>query len=250
LGGGAVYFYLQPANAILNDVNDRLMTFYEQLRDNYPAMRHELDELQNLYEFNQAKYKKQKDISPEERIHNENEILYYNMREMFNHSSDFYLEGVVYYFINKTAYSGMIRYNNKGEFNVPFGRYANFNTHLITEQHSQLLQTAKLFNCDYSRIFEMSKSNDFIFLDPPYDCVFNDYGNLDNMANGFDEKEHYRLAADFKNLGCKALMIIGKTSMTKKLYSNYICDEYHKNYSVNIRNRFKNDKMHIVVKNY
>lgn len=55
----------------------------------------------------------------------------------------------------------------------------------------------------------MADGNDFMFLDPPYDCVFNDYGNID-MMNGFDEKEHRRLANDFKNLSCPTLMIIGK----------------------------------------
>lgn len=57
LGGGAVYFYLEPENAIINDVNTRLMTFYRQLRDNYPEMRTQLDALQQLYEENQARYK-------------------------------------------------------------------------------------------------------------------------------------------------------------------------------------------------
>ena len=83
----------------------------------------------------------------------------------------------------------------------------------------------------------------------PYDCVFNDYGNID-MMNGFDETEHRRLAADFRNLPCRALMVIGKTPLTMELYGDYVFDEYYKNYAVNIKNRFNNDKMHIVVKNY
>lgn len=143
----------------------------------------------------------------------------------------------------------MIRYNKSGEYNVPFGRYPNFNTELISQKHSDLLNKADLFTRDYRDIFEMSTVNDFMFLDPPYDCVFNDYGNLD-MTNGFDEKEHIRLAQEFKKLKCKALMIIGKTELTMNLYHNYICDEYHKNYAVNIRNRFNSASKHIVVKNY
>ena len=45
-------------------------------------------------------------------------------------------------------------------------------------------------------------------------------------------------------------MIIGKTTLTQELYRDFIHDEYYKNYAVNIRNRFNNDKMHIIVKNY
>lgn len=249
-GGGAVYFYLEPDNAILNDVNQRLMTFYTQLKNQYPLMREQLDEIQTVYERNQAEFRQLKAQSPDERVANANEDLYYRMRNQFNHlENPEYLDGVIYFFINKTAYSGMIRYNNNGEYNVPFGRYPNLNTRLVTQQHSDLLQGAELLNLDYSEVFNMASEEDFIFLDPPYDCVFNDYGNID-MMNGFDEAEHRRLAADFKNLPCRALMIIGKTPLTEELYGDYIFDEYYKNYAVNIKNRFKNDKMHVVVKNF
>ena len=249
LGGGAVYFYLEPQRAIINDVNERLMNFYIQLRDDYPTMRVQLDELQKRYEGNQARFKDLKALHPGERVPNANEDLYYYIRDLFNHPDGSYLDSVIYFFINKTAYSGMIRYNAKGEYNVPFGRYPNLNTRLITQQHSDLLQGAELHNRDYSEIFAMAGANDFIFLDPPYDCVFNDYGNIE-MANGFDETEHRRLAADFRNLPCRALMIIGKTPLTEELYGEFIADEYHKSYAVNIRNRFSNDGKHIVVKNY
>ena len=248
-GGGAVFFYLEPDRAIINDANTKLMTFYQQLRDNYSAMRTQLDTLQQLYESNQAEFKRLKAMTPDERVPNANETLYYRMRDLFNHPDNTFLDGVLYFFINKTAYSGMVRYNNSGEYNVPFGRYPNLNTKLVTQQHSELLQRAELFNLDYSDIFNMAQADDFIFLDPPYDCVFNDYGNID-MMNGFDETEHRRLAADFRNLPCRALMVIGKTPLTEELYGEYIFDEYYKNYSVNIKNRFNNDKMHIIVKNY
>ncbi|MDR0528615.1 MAG: Dam family site-specific DNA-(adenine-N6)-methyltransferase [Zoogloeaceae bacterium] len=248
-GGGAVYFYLEPENAIVNDVNERLMTFYRQLRDNYPEMRRQLDELQQQYEANQFAYTRLKAQNPENRVPNANEDLYYRLRALFNHPDDAYLDGVLYFFINKTAYSGMIRYNSSGEYNVPFGRYPNLNTRLVTLRHSELLQGAELFSLDYRQIFDMADEDDFIFLDPPYDCVFHDYGNID-MRNGFDETEHRRLAADFRNLPCRALMVIGKTPLTEELYGEYIFDEYYKNYAVNIKNRFNNDKMHIVVKNY
>ena len=225
------------------------MLFYRQLRDNYPEMRVQLDELQRVYEANQAAYKKLKAQTPDERVPNANEELYYKMRELFNHPDGSYLDGVVYFFINKTAYSGMIRYNSNGEYNVPFGHYPNLNTQLVTAQHSQLLRGADLYSLDYKRIFDMAGEDDFIFLDPPYDCVFNDYGNID-MMNGFDEAEHRRLAEDFRNLPCRALMVIGKTPLTMELYGEYVFDEYYKNYAVNIKNRFNNDKMHIIVKNY
>ena len=156
-GGGAVFFYLEPDSAIVNDANARLMTFYQQLRDDYHTMRTQLDALQKIYEVNQAEFKRLKAITPEERVPNANEDLYYRMRELFNHPDDSFLDGVLYFFINKTAYSGMIRYNNNGEYNVPFGRYPNLNTRLVTQQHSELLQRAELFNLDYGEVFDMAE---------------------------------------------------------------------------------------------
>lgn len=249
LGGGAVYFYLEPDCAILNDVNARLINFYTELRDHYPEMRTQLNQLQAEYEANQLDFKERKLLQPEAMVPNANEELYYRLRTLYNQPDETFMDGVLYFFINKTAYSGMIRYNNSGEYNVPFGRYPNFNTRLMTQQHSDLLQGAELFNVDYSQVFDMAQENDFMFLDPPYDCVFNDYGNVD-MTNGFDEEQHRRLAADFRNLPCRTLMVIGKTPLTEELYGEYVIDEYYKNYSVNIRNRFNNDKMHLVVRNY
>ncbi len=249
-GGGAVYFHLQPKKAIINDVNVRLIEFYSEIQKYYDTVRSQLDELQAIYESNQYEYSQLKKQKPNERVENKNEVLYYLIRDMFNHKvNSKYLESVIYFFINKTAYSGMIRYNSQGEYNVPFGRYQNFNTKLITSEHQKLLQKTQICVGDYSRIFEMATEKDFMFLDPPYDCIFNDYGNIEAI-NGFDEREHRRLASDFRNLSCKALMIIGKTELTEELYGDLIKDEYLKSYAVNIRNRFKSESKHIVVTNY
>ncbi|MBE6547507.1 MAG: Dam family site-specific DNA-(adenine-N6)-methyltransferase [Ruminococcaceae bacterium] len=249
-GGGAVFFHLEPRKAVINDVNAKLMTFYLDVKENYDIVRRQLNELQAIYETNQAEYKEIKALHPDKRVENKNEALYYDLRDMFNHKTEpRYLDSVVYYFINKTAYSGMIRYNAQGEYNVPFGRYQNFNTQLITHEHHELLQRASLFTGDYSVIFDMATKNDFMFLDPPYDCIFNDYGNIES-ANGFDEAEHRRLAADFRKLKCKAMMVIGKTPLTVELYGDLIKNEYFKSYAVNIRNRFKSESKHIIVTNY
>lgn len=249
-GGGALYFYLEPQNAIINDVNTKLYSFYKQMQEDYPSVRKQLDELQMVYEQNQKEYEGLKKKHPEEIVENKNEALYYKIRDMFNHKIESeYLEAVVYFFINKTAYSGMIRYNAKGEYNVPFGRYKNLNTKLITDKHYELLKRTEIYNYDYSEIFNMAGNNDFIFLDPPYDCVFSDYGN-EAYRDGFGENEHRRLANDFANISCKSMLVIGKTALTEELYGKYIVEEYDKSYAVNIRNRFKADAKHIVVTNY
>lgn len=249
-GGGALYFYLEPQRAIINDINTKLIDFYKNVKEDFLTLKKELKLLQEEYEANQEKYEKLKILNPEIRVENKNEELYYKIREMFNYAekSDF-LHGTTYFFINKTAYSGMIRYNKKGEYNVPFGRYKNFNTDLIDQKHYELLKNSEIYNCDFSKIFEMAGENDFIFLDPPYDCVFSEYGN-EVFSGDFGENEHRRLAKEFEKSKCKCLMVISKTPLIEELYSNFIVEEYDVNYAVNIRNRFKNEAKHVIIKNY
>lgn len=249
MGGGATFFHLEPEKAVINDINSKLINFYIDVRDEYPLLKSQLTQLEKIYSDNQKKYEELKLLYPDERVVNLNEALYYKLRQKFNYPDEEFLESTLYYFINKTAYSGMIRYNKNGEFNVPFGRYKNFNTDLINQKHNELLSRTKIYNEDYSVIFDMATPNDIMFLDPPYDCVFNDYGNLE-LVDGFNEEEHRRLANDFKNLNTRAIMVISKTQLTEELYKKYIVDEYSKNYAVNIRNRFKNEAIHLVIKNY
>ena len=249
-GGGALFFYLEPRQAIINDINSKLMDFYNGVRNDYTNLRRELDEIEQQYANNRKDYDVLKARHPNVRVEDKNEELYYHIRDMFNGIiQKEYSDALLYFYINKTSYSGMIRYNARGEFNVPFGRYKHLNTKSVTLSHSKLLQRADLFNRDYSEIFNMCQEDDFVFLDPPYDCVFSDYGN-EEYKDGFNEDNHRQLANDFANLPCKALMVIGSTPMTEELYRGYIVDEYEKNYAVNIRNRFKSAAKHIVVANY
>ena len=244
------FFYLEPREAIINDINKQLINFYKGVRNYFPKLRKELDEIEALYEINRRDYDILKASTPNERVVDNNEALYYLLRDMFNNKiRKEYSDALLYYFINKTAYSGMIRYNSDGEFNVPYGRYKHLSSQQVSFSHSQLLKRAEIHNVDYSKIFDMCNVDDFIFLDPPYDCVFSDYGNVE-YKEGFNEDNHRKLAEDFKNLSCKSLMVIGKTPLTEELYKEFIIDEYKKTYAVNIRNRFKSEAKHIVVANY
>lgn len=249
-GGGAMFFYLKPERAIINDINSKLMAFYSGVKSDFQSLQKELAEIENLYVVNRKKFERLKSKTPDKRVSDKNETLYYQIRDMFNDLADKkYSDALLYFFINKTAYSGMIRYNAKGEFNVPYGRYANLNTSLVTKAHSKLLANTEIYNRDYAEIFKWAEEDDFMFLDPPYDCVFSDYGNA-KYKDGFNEQNHIELANSYKHLKCKALMVIGRTPLTEKLYGGMVVDEYAKSYAVNIRNRFKSSATHILISNY
>ncbi|OGM93243.1 DNA methyltransferase [Candidatus Wolfebacteria bacterium RIFOXYB2_FULL_49_7] len=249
-GGGALYFYLEPKKAVINDINSKLIAFYNGIKTDFELIQNELTQIEKVYTLNRRKFEELKSKTPELRVEDDNESLYYQIRDMFNDVTEKkFSDALLYFFINKTAYSGMIRYNSKGEFNVPYGRYANLNTALVTKNHNKLLSNAEIYNVDYRHIFEMAEEDDFMFLDPPYDCIFSDYGNIEHK-DGFNEQNHIELANAYKNLKCKALMVIGRTPLTEKLYGDMIVDEYGKSYSVNIRNRFKATASHILISNY
>ena len=112
-----------------------------------------------------------------------------------------------------------------------------------------VFQNVKHINDSFETIFE--KYNDqknFVFLDPPYDSEFTDYGYCN-----FGKEEHKKLAECFKNTKNKCLMIIGKTDFIVELYKDYIVEEYSKNYKFKIHSKRVGkeiDTMHLVIKNY
>ena len=250
IGGGALFFHLEPKKAVINDVNEKLVGFYSYVASNYEDLRLELDELQRMYENNRAIFEQRRLIDPNERVLDDNDALYYDIRAMYNDKiAKEYSDAALYFFINKTAYSGMTRYNRQGEFNVPYGRYKSLNTKLLTKKHSELLNSTEVNNGDYLAMFEKMGSKDFMFLDPPYDCVFSDYGNAE-FTGGFEEDDHRKLALDFRNLSGKAMMVIGCTPLIEGLYYEFIKGRYDKVYGVNIRNRFKSRSQHLIITNY
>ncbi len=87
-----------------------------------------------------------------------------------------------------------------------------------------------------------------MFLDPPYDSKFTDYGYCI-----FGKEEHNKLAVCFKKTSIKCLMIIGKTLFIEELYKDYIVDEYDKQYRFKLHSGRVGDEInvkHLVIKNY
>ena len=99
MGGGAVFFSLEPERGSVNDVNPRLMNFYKVVRDSPD----ELVRVAGGYNYHKEEY--------------------YSHRTRFNERpADSIEDAALFLYLNKTAYNGLYRVNSKGEFNVPFGR--------------------------------------------------------------------------------------------------------------------------------
>lgn len=228
VGGGALFFYLEPKKAIINDLNKDLIAFYKQMKFDRQKLVDELSTLKNT------------------------EDTYYKIRDMYNNKiKRDYLDATLFYYINKTAFSGMIRYNKNGEFNVPYGWYKKINfLGNLTEDASNLLSSTKIFNSDFETIFDMAKEGDFIFLDPPYMSTFKDY----NREGSFTEDDQIRLFNCFKKTKAACMLVISDLGIIRNLYSNYIEEDftYTKTYAINVKNRMidNNSVEHLVITNY
>lgn len=256
-GGASLFFYLNKPNSHINDINQHLINFYLSLKNNSETILKEIEHISSIYLKNVKNYTQLKLNSKDDNNHiiDENEVLYYKLRDMFNGKTKKEFDiSTLYFFLNKTAYSGLMRTNKKGEFNVPYGRYKNFHANFITDEHVSLLKSTNIYNNSYEKMFETADSNEFknsfLFIDPPYDSVFTNYNN----TSEFLEKEQRSLAENFKNLNSKAMIVIGKTPLIESLYKNYIKFEYDKEYVINIKNRMRvddnNKTKHLIITNY
>lgn len=170
LGGGSVYFHLEPRRAILSDINKRLINFYQGIQEK--DINSELEELA-------IRYKKE-----------DPKALYYHLRDVYNQKQeDKYSKEAIYYFINKTAFRGLSRVNRKGEFNASFGFRKNFPNH-IEGKAIELIRNAEIKCSSYEHSFNKAGNKDFMFLDPPYNTTFNRYGNKEK----FSEEQQRKLA--------------------------------------------------------
>ncbi len=163
-GGLAVTLGLLPERALLNDINPHAINFYRWIKQGLSIT----IPMQN------------------------DEGLYYAHREWFNRlilggNAESSEAAQLFYYLNRTGYNGLCRFNNSGEFNVPFGQYKtiNYTTDFFTYR-------AVLANWEFSvGDFECISldPDDLVYADPPYDVEFTKYSK-----EGFGWNDQIRLA--------------------------------------------------------
>jgi DNA adenine methylase len=149
-GGLAVTLGLLPARALLNDINPHLVNFYQWLRR---GLHIDID------------------LANDER-------LFYEHRDRFNalvgSGRATGAEGAsLFYFLNRTGYNGLCRFNRQGQFNVPFGEYKRigYTRDFTAFQHTFADWT--FVAGDFERV--ALAPDDFVYADPPYDVQFTHY---------------------------------------------------------------------------
>lgn len=172
LGGGAVFFYLQPCAAILTDVNSELIATYNCVKDNLEDLIAQL----KIHAYHHSKE------------------YYYTLRETKVKTDLEQAARLIY--LNKTCFNGLYRVNSKGKFNVPLGRYKNPNICPIDLllSASDGLQSAQIKQADFSDVLNhATSSDDFVFFDPPYHPISSTSYFTTYSRNSFSKDDQIRL---------------------------------------------------------
>jgi DNA adenine methylase len=163
-GGLGVVLGLQPKQALLNDVNPHLINFYRHVQNGL-AMRIQM---------------------------RNDEELFYRHRDRFNRlvreGKAQSVEGAqLFYYLNRTCFNGLCRFNKSGDFNVPFGTYKSINYAADFADYAEILRGWQFSNEDVESLH--LRADDFIYADPPYDVEFTTYS-----AGGFSWDDQVRTA--------------------------------------------------------
>jgi DNA adenine methylase len=164
-GGLGVAIGLRPDRALLNDISPHAGNFYRWVK---------------------------RGLTITLPMRNES-ALYYNYRERFNRliagggarSAE---AASLFYYLNRTCYNGLCRFNSRGEFNVPFGRYNTINYRGDFSVYRAQLAGWAFTSGDFARV--RLAPDDFVYADPPYDVEFTRYAKED-----FVWDDQVRLAA-------------------------------------------------------
>ncbi len=262
VGGGAVFFDVaqnfEIENAFLYDINEELILTYLVIQKDVIKL------LDFLFRYDKQ-YKKLNEEKQKE--------YYYDLRESFNHQRfnidyDNYSENWIpraaqTIFLNRTCFNGLFRFNSKGEFNSPMGRYKN--PKIIDEQNllnvSKLLEIATIKKADFKEVkSDLNSVSSFIYFDPPYKPIsktasFTAYSKLT-----FQDDEQLQLAGLFYELNEEGYSLMLSNSDPKNTDPNEdFFDQIYKDYritrvdakrSINSDPTKRNSIKEIVVTNY
>jgi len=201
-GGLAVTLGLSPRKALLNDRNPHLIHFYSWLKRGLLVKSDAPDssDHKNLVEI---------------RMEND-EKLFYAHRRRFNEllgngGAESAETAVLFYYLNRTGFNGLCRFNKSGEFNVPFGDYNRINYTRDFTGYRQTFEKWEFTSGDFEDV--PLKANDFIYADPPYDVEFTHYSK-----EGFGWNEQVRTAEWLSRHKGPVILSNQATDRIKELY--------------------------------
>jgi DNA adenine methylase len=174
LGGGSIFFYLQPSEALISDINPELINVYIVMKYHHTS-------LSDLLKQHHANHSRE---------------YYYAIRE--NIPDNTIARAARFLYLNRTCFNGMYRVNQKGNFNVPIG--TKLNCIYDIEQfpaYARALSSAEILVNDFSPVISVAKYGDLLFVDPPYTIAHNQNSFIKYNERLFTWEDQTRL---FNNL--------------------------------------------------
>ncbi|MEH2383879.1 MAG: DNA adenine methylase [Nostoc sp.] len=225
LGGGAVFFYLQPSAAILTDINAELINTYCCVRDH-------VEELISILKEHKIRHDKD---------------YYYSVR---NNSAGTDLEKAArLIYLNKTCFNGLYRVNSQGKFNVPLGRYENPNIchENLLRVASVALSHAEIQQADFTEVLNhATSSDDFVFFDPPYHPISETSYFTAYSQNCFSKKDQELLrdtCAELASRGVRVMVCNSDSEFIRKIYQDINFETYKIKAARSINSNIKNRGM-------
>ena len=237
IGGGALFFDLQPKRAIINDYNEELINVYTVIRDNPNELIEDLRKHENTAEYF---YK----------------IRAVDRQPLFALLSKIQRASRIIY-LNKTCYNGLYRVNNAGEFNSPFGKYRNPNivNEPVIRAVSKYLNSPQIqiSNGDYELILRDMPINSFVYLDPPYHPISESSNFTGYVQGGWNDGDQLRLRDVCNRLndnGIKFLLSNSASDFIRDIYSGYNIHVVQANRAVNSNSSKRGQVDEFLICNY
>lgn len=235
IGGGALFFELQPDNAYISDKNEELINLYSVVRDSVDELVRDL----NKHEISKEYFLKIRNLDRMEK--------YFKLSNIERASRFIYL--------NRTCFNGMYRVNSKGEFNVPFGNYKN--PRIIDENNllncSELLKKTEIKCADFSEIIHKVQKGDFVYFDPPYVPLNETSSFTSYTKDGFDIDMQFKLREvcdELDLMGVKFMLSNSDTKLVNKLYANYNIKKVFASRQINANANGRGKIAEVLVRNY
>jgi len=185
VGSGAVYFSLQPNQAILCDKNEQLIETYAAIKENWSVV---VTLLQQHHQLHSKEY-------------------YYHQRSSLMSSPEERAAQFIY--LNRTCWNGLYRVNLDGKFNVPIGTKQNVVLDTDDfESVSNLLKGADLVCGDFEIAISRARANDFVFVDPPYTVKHNYNGFVKYNEKIFSWDDQLRLRDSVRAAASRGAKVI------------------------------------------
>ncbi|MBJ8959151.1 adenine-specific DNA-methyltransferase [Citrobacter youngae] len=189
VGAGSVFLNTDFSRYILADINSDLISLYNIVKtrtDEYVQASRELF----MPETNQAE-------------------VYYQFREEFNACQDPFRRAVLFLYLNRFGYNGLCRYNLRGEFNVPFGRYKKpYFPEAELYHFAEKAQNAEFHCLSYEECMDRADSNSVVYCDPPYAPLSATANFTAYHTNSFSPKEQAHLAEMAEKLVSKQIPVL------------------------------------------